>query len=87
MLQPPSVRQASGQIVLENAPDNFSRGKTDVFNCDLPDLGALNRVIIGHDEKGNCRRWHLESLVVTNKSLNPPQTVLFPCGKIHMPPV
>jgi hypothetical protein len=78
-LLPNSLPQASGQVILENAPDNFNRGKVDTFNVSLPDLGNLNRVIIGHNEKGNQPRWHLEGVSVRNKTLNTP-TAYFPCG-------
>lgn len=33
--------KASGQVVLENSPDNFERGKVDKFMLDLPVMGTL----------------------------------------------
>lgn len=65
---------------MENAPDNFSRGKVDVFTLDLPDMGNLTRLMVGHDGKGNQQRWHLEGVTVTNKTLKTP-SVYFPCGE------
>ena len=52
----------SGELKLENAPDNFARGKTDKFTFDLQDLGAVDRVTVGHNGVGNCPRWHLDKV-------------------------
>ncbi len=32
-------KKASGQIILENSPENFTRGKVDSFMVDLPEMG------------------------------------------------
>ena len=69
----------SKQVMLESGPNNFQRGKTDVFNLDWQDLGELKSLTIGHDEKGSLPRWMLESLTITNKKSG--QSWLFPCGQ------
>ncbi|KAG1672531.1 hypothetical protein FOA52_002840, partial [Chlamydomonas sp. UWO 241] len=73
-------KKASGQVVLENGPDNFSKGKVDKFLLDLPVMGTLQRMIVGQDEKGNMPRWHLESVSVQNKTDNE-APVMFHCGQ------
>ncbi|KAG2499991.1 hypothetical protein HYH03_002273 [Edaphochlamys debaryana] len=73
-------KNTSGEVKLENGPENFSRGRTDVFNVDLLPLGNVNSLRIGHDAKGNNPRWHLDRVVVKNKTANTPPLV-FPCGQ------
>jgi hypothetical protein len=51
---------------LDNAPDNFSRGNTDVFKLTAGDLGALTHARIGHDDAGDSPGWLLQSVSVTN---------------------
>jgi hypothetical protein len=66
-------------VKLENAPDNFARNKTDVFCVDLPFLGSISQLRIGHDGKGNNPRWHLDRVLIANKTTKSPPLV-FPCG-------
>ncbi|PNH12713.1 Lipoxygenase y domain-containing protein 1 [Tetrabaena socialis] len=73
-------KNTSGEIKLENGPDNFARGRTDVFTADLLPLGDFNSLRIGHDAKGNAPRWHLDHVIVRNKTTNSPPLV-FPCGQ------
>ena len=72
-------QNSSGEVRLENAPDNFSRNKTDVFCVDLPFLGSISQLRIGHDGKGNNPRWHLDRVLIANKTTKSPPLV-FPCG-------
>ena len=55
---------------LENSADNFRRGKKDVFHVDAPDVGAVVRARLGHDNKGSFfgddASWHCASLEITN---------------------
>lgn len=74
-------KKASGQLLLENSPENFQRGRTDVFTQDLPDLGSINRCVIGHNEKGHCPRWHLDRVIIQNKTVPGSAQVVFWCGK------
>ncbi|GFR41097.1 hypothetical protein Agub_g1741 [Astrephomene gubernaculifera] len=73
-------KNTSGEVKLENGPDNFSRGRTDTFLVDLLPLGDVHQLRIGHDAKGNNPRWHLDRVVVKNKTANTPPLV-FPCGQ------
>jgi hypothetical protein len=73
-------KNTSGEVRLENGPENFSRNHTDVFLVDLLPLGDVHQVRIGHDAKGNNPRWHLDRVIVRNKTLNSAPLV-FPCGE------
>lgn len=39
----------SGKVLLENAADNFTRGKHDVFELTCRELGDIKEVVLGHD--------------------------------------
>ncbi len=41
-----------GLRALDNAKNNFERGKEDVFTLQSADLGELKRVRISHDNSG-----------------------------------
>lgn len=61
----------SAELRLENAKNNFERGRTDVFEVDAPDLGDLKAITIGHDNKvcrcSTCHGDPMESLqLLTN---------------------
>lgn len=45
------------------------------------DLGIIDRMVIGHDGKGSCPRWHLDRVVIVNKSDPTAQPVVFTCGQ------
>lgn len=75
-------KNTSGEVKLENGPDNFARGRTDLFLVDLLPLGAVNQLRVGHDAKGNNPRWHLDRVLLRNKTTNS-QTLVFPCGEEH----
>eukprot|EP00798_Chlamydomonas_sp_ICE-L_P018393 gene18393-24865_t len=74
------TKKASGQVNLENGPDNFARGKVDTFGLSLPELGPITRIIIGHNEKGSMPRWHLETVTITDKTAGT-QAQVFQCGQ------
>ena len=61
----------TGALPLENSADNFRRGKKDVFHVDAPDVGAVVRARLGHDNKGSFfgddASWHCASLEITNR--------------------
>eukprot|EP00983_Pelagomonas_calceolata_P121534 1160808-Pelagomonas_calceolata.AAC.14 len=52
----------SMDMKLENSPDNFERGRTDAFMLEIPDLGDVHTVMVGHNGKGSKPRWHLEKV-------------------------
>ncbi|KXZ56858.1 hypothetical protein GPECTOR_1g774 [Gonium pectorale] len=72
-------KNTSGEVKLENGPDNFSRGRTDTFLVDLLPLGNVHQLRIGHDAKGKNPRWHLDRVIVRDKTANTGPLV-FPCG-------
>uniref|UniRef100_A0A383W527 PLAT domain-containing protein n=1 Tax=Tetradesmus obliquus TaxID=3088 RepID=A0A383W527_TETOB len=57
----------SGPLRLENSKNNFERGAQDVFHVELPDLGELAAVEVGHDNSGAAPGWHLEQVVVVDE--------------------
>lgn len=59
---------------------SHQRGRTDVFNVDLLPLGDIHQLRIGHDAKGNNPRWHLDRVIVKNKTDTAQPTLVFPCG-------
>ena len=59
----------TGALALENSADNFERGKKDVFHLEAHDVGAIQRIRIGHDNSGTIfgsASWHCASVEVTN---------------------
>lgn len=44
----------------------FEGGCRDVFPLSTPDLGELEEVVIGHNNKGSGAAWYLEALELTN---------------------
>ncbi len=41
----------SGKIFLDSGKTNFQRGSNDVFGLEEYDVGDLQKIIIGHDNK------------------------------------
>jgi hypothetical protein len=68
----------SGKQLLDNASDNFERGKSDVFGIETVDLGKVQKIVIGHDNKGFGAAWFLEKVILTNMKDN--TTDYFLCG-------
>ena len=54
------------ETALDNAPDNFSRGATDVFKIRAADLGTMTHASIGHNNAGDNPGWLLQSVHVLN---------------------
>lgn len=50
---------SSGRQALDNSKNNFERGQVDVFTLSLPNLGAIKKLLIGHDDFGAGADWHL----------------------------
>lgn len=73
-------KAASGQVVLGSSPDWFTPGKEDVFTLELPDMGALDKLVVGHDGRGNAPHWHLDAVTVCNVTDDKPG-VVFRCGE------
>lgn len=55
---------SSGRVSLNNSKNNFERNATDVFNLQLPNLGTIKRINIGHDNSGAGAAWHLASVEI-----------------------
>jgi hypothetical protein len=53
------VSTSSGRHVLSSSRNDFERGATDRFSLRLPDLGELQRLVVGHDNRGAAAPWHL----------------------------
>ncbi|QDZ21292.1 hypothetical protein A3770_05p38100 [Chloropicon primus] len=56
----------------------FERGEQSVFEIKTQDVGKLDHIDIGHDGKGWGSGWHLNYVVVINKSTG--VGAKFPCG-------
>jgi hypothetical protein len=44
--------------------NNFERSKTDTFSLKLPSVGTVDKIRIGHNNKGPSPGWHLEKVEV-----------------------
>ena len=54
----------TGNRLLDAKGDSFGRGKVASFNFELLDLGKINKLRIGHDNKGIGAGWFLDKVVV-----------------------
>ena len=57
----------SGRRPLSTSRDNFERGKKDVFFLEMPDLGELSAIKIGHDNAGLGPGWCLDRVIVSDE--------------------
>ena len=60
-------RYASAPLKLDNAKDNFERGKHDVFELRMPDLGEIHEIEVWQDETGPSPDWFLEDVYLQNE--------------------
>jgi hypothetical protein len=68
--------------VLGSDPEWFTPGKVDIFYLELPDMGHLNRIMIGIDGKGAHPHWSLESVAVRRTADDSEEpAVVFGCGR------
>ena len=72
-------RGGSGAHTLSNSKNNFERGQTDVFTIEGPNVGTVERCVIGHDNSGVGAVWHLRQVEVF--SVNTGQELTFPCDQ------
>lgn len=68
----------SGPIKLPAANAAFEPGGVDVFDLDLPYLGCMDKVMVGHDGTGFGSGWHLDRVVVRNITRR--EGAVFPCA-------
>jgi len=64
---------------LENAKDNFEKGKVDNFQISTLDLGEIKHITIGHDGRGIGSGWFLDKVFVTHENTGKRWT--FPCNR------
>ena len=57
----------SGRRPLSTSRNNFERGKKDVFFLEMPDLGELSAIKIGHDNAGMGPGWCLDRVIVSDE--------------------
>jgi len=69
----------SPRLRLDNAADNFERGKVDVFVVRTPRLGKLTQAELHCDGHGPTPAWCCETLVVTEE----PDDTLSPRGVLE----
>ena len=69
----------SGKRKLSTSRDNFERGSRDVFFLEMPDVGELTALKIGHDGGGFGPAWCLDRVIVSDES-DPSSAVVFPAG-------
>jgi hypothetical protein len=68
-----------GACRLENAPDNFSRGRKDVFVVRGSDTGELQQLLLWHDGGGLSPDWHVQQVEVQHPRLQ--KSWILPCGQ------
>ncbi|EDQ93112.1 uncharacterized protein MONBRDRAFT_31037 [Monosiga brevicollis MX1] len=56
---------------------HFERNLEDRFNVELPDVGSIYKIRLGHDGKGMSSSWHVASVVVINQRTH--ERFEFPC--------
>ena len=71
----------SGERLLDNADDNFEKGKIDTFQIESRDLGKLKAIRIRHDDSGRNSGWKLESVTITCESTHYNDEYLFNCNR------
>ena len=70
----------SGRIFLNPDEKNaFRRNIKSVFGIQVPDMGILERIAIGHDDSGWGAGWFLDKLTIRNEQTG--QEFYFLCGK------
>ena len=66
--------------LLESHPENFERGRTDVFTVRTQDLGEIERIDLRHDNSGPSPAWYIERVSVGEDKLCG-QNYVFLCQK------
>jgi tetratricopeptide (TPR) repeat protein len=67
----------SGRQTLDDITrETFDQGQRDVFNLELPELGALEKMEVGHDGAGGGSAWFLHRIFVTDAATS--QVYIFP---------
>ena len=74
----------SGKRRLENSRNNFERNTRDVFFIEMPDLGDLTAINIGHDNSSIGAAWHLDKVIISDEA-KPGKAYVFPAGPKGQP--
>ncbi|XP_062984875.1 lipoxygenase homology domain-containing protein 1 [Elgaria multicarinata webbii] len=69
----------SDEMKLDNNSDNFEAGQIDKFMIELPDLGAIYKIRIGHEKKNPFAGWHLHKVTLLKTLTKEKYT--FNCGR------
>lgn len=72
--------EESTKIVLRpsgSAADTFQEGKTYMFSVEMPNIGKVERIRVGHDSHGSGRGIFLDDIEVTPDEEDP---LFFPCS-------
>uniref|UniRef100_A0A8C6URX6 Lipoxygenase homology domains 1b n=1 Tax=Neogobius melanostomus TaxID=47308 RepID=A0A8C6URX6_9GOBI len=69
----------SDEIRLDNKTDNFEQGQIDKFMVELPDLGKLTKLRIGHEKRSPFGGWHLSKATIMKTLTKEKYT--FPCER------
>ena len=59
----------SGDIILESKREMFEKGRCDMFNVDMPDVGRPYKLRVFHDDKGRSSGWHLDKVHTEEKKI------------------
>jgi hypothetical protein len=54
----------TGWLNLDNSEDNFERNDTDMFSFILSDIGAIKKVDVSYDHRGDSPDWSLDYVSV-----------------------
>jgi hypothetical protein len=57
----------------------FSFIRKDEFTIESPSVGEINKILIGHDNKGLSAGWFLDRVVIEDLNLH--RTYEFPCNR------
>ena len=68
-------------LPLENARDNFRKGKNDVFHVEAVDVGSIQKIRLAHDGAAPDAAWHCASLAVTNCAYDTGMKFVFKLNK------
>ncbi|KAG2450199.1 hypothetical protein HYH02_000301 [Chlamydomonas schloesseri] len=66
-------------LKLENSKNNFERNAEDVFFFELPALGSIPEIEIGHDNSGAMAGWHLAKVIVEDQTAR--TRYAYPCDR------
>jgi hypothetical protein len=57
----------------------FSFIRKDEFTIESPSVGEINKILIGHDNKGISAGWFLDRIIIEDLNLH--RTYEFPCNR------